>query len=109
VYDEQNGNVLAELPIDTSAVARIDPADDAVVTDPVDLAQRMVNSQRVERCLAQNYFLYSLRRDVQIDSGDACQVLDLAEILRDPEQGLAGAFRRIAQYDGFFQRKVGPR
>jgi hypothetical protein len=109
VYDQQNGDVLAELPIDTTGVARIDPDDTTVVDGPIDLAQRMVESQRVETCLAQNYFLYSLRRDVQVDSGDACEVSDLAALLRDPDQGLAAAFKRIAQYDGFFQRKVGPR
>jgi hypothetical protein len=109
VYDEQNGDVLAELPIDATGLARVDPEDMSIVNGPIELAARMVDSQRVEMCLAENYFLYASRRELQVDSGDTCQVLDLAELLRDPEQGLAGAFRRIAQYDGFFQRKVGPR
>lgn len=109
VYDEQNGEVLAELPIDATGIARVDPADSTVVDGPIDLAERMVDSGRVELCLAENYFVYATRRELQVDSGDTCQILDLSELLRDPEQGLAGAFRRIAQYDAFFQRKVGPR
>lgn len=109
VYDVENGDVLAELPIDATGIARIDPEDMGVVNGPIELADRMVESQRVELCLAENYFLYASRRDVQVDSGDICQVEDLSALLRDPEQGLAGAFKRIAQYDSFFQRKVGPR
>jgi hypothetical protein len=109
VYDEQNGDELAQLPIDANAVARIEGSDDGVVMGPIDLATRMVESQKVEACLAQNYFLYTSRREAESSSDDQCQVLDFAALLRDPDQGLNSAFRRIAQYDGFFQRKVGPR
>jgi hypothetical protein len=109
VYDEQNGELLAELPIDTVAVPRIDSADETEIGDPIALTERMVASQKVEACLAENYFTFALRRPAESGSGDACQVLDTALLLRDPEQGLASAFRRVAQYDGFFQRKVGPR
>lgn len=109
VYDVQTGELLAELPIDTTAVARITGDDDAEVTGPVELAERMVSSQKVEACLAQNYFSYALRRVAESGSGDECQLQDLASLLRDPEQGLKSAFQRVARYDGFFQRKVGPR
>ncbi len=109
VFDEQSGELLAELPLDTSAVARVDLDDETEVSDAVDLAQRMVESQKVEACLAQNYFEYSVRRLAEGGSADGCMVGDLAALLADPEQGLRAAFRRVAQYDGFFQRKVGPR
>jgi hypothetical protein len=109
VYDEQTGEQLAELPLNTSAVARIDLTDDTVVTGPVDLANRLALSRKVEACLAENYFHYALRRVVERGSGDACAVADLSSLFADPAEGLASAFRRVAQYDGFFQRKVGTR
>ncbi len=109
VYDQQTGEFLAELDLNTSAVARVDTDDDTPVADALDLMQRMVDSKKVESCMAQNYFRFVQRRESESGTGDECVVRDLASVLDDPDEGLAGAFARIAQYDGFFQRKVGPR
>ncbi len=109
VYDEQTGAELAALPIDTSALVRITPDDTTVASGPADLNLRLVQSQKVEACLAQHYFKYATRRAAEDASTDACVVQDLSASLRDPQVGLAGAFRRLAQYSGFFQRKVGPK
>lgn len=109
VYDEQTGELLAELPIDTTAVARIESADDTPVANAAELADRILASGKVEACVAQNYFRFATRREAVSASLDACVVDDLRAMLADPEQGLAAAFRRVAQYDSFFQRKVGER
>ncbi len=109
VFDEQTGELLAELPINTSAVPRIGLDDDTPVGDARELANRMLESQKVEACLAKHYFEYAVRRPVEANSADACTVVDLASLLNTEDQGLRAAFRRIAQYDSFFQRKVGPR
>jgi Protein of unknown function (DUF1592)/Protein of unknown function (DUF1588)/Protein of unknown function (DUF1595)/Protein of unknown function (DUF1585) len=109
VYDEQNGDLIAELALDTSGAARIDVSDEAVVADAVELNQRLAESGKLEACLAERYFSFASRRVVEGESADACVVQDLATLLGDPEQGLAGAFRRIARHDAFFQRKVGAR
>ena len=108
VYDEKTGEKLAELPIDTSAVVRVMADDTTSVANAAELNQRLVASQKVEACLAQRYFEFAERRAVSDATLDACVVQDMTAGLKDPAVGLAGAFRRLAQYSSFFQRKVGP-
>jgi hypothetical protein len=108
IFDEQTGDQLAELPIDPVAVAKITPEDLQPVTSPADLNQRLVASQKVEACMAQQYFAFASRRAPTDATLDACVVQDLAATLKDPALGIAGALRRVAQYNSFFQRKVGP-
>lgn len=109
VFDEKTGKKLAELAIDTSAVTKIDAGDTRPVANAVELNQRLVDSQKVEACLAQRYFEFAARRTVTASTLDSCVVQDLAQGLKDPAVGLSGAFRRFAKYSSFFQRKVGPR
>jgi hypothetical protein len=108
LFDEKTGQKLAELPLDVSAVAKITPDDAAPVAGAGELNQRLVASHKLEACLAQRYFEFTARRPASDGSLDACVVRDLASGLQDPAVGLGGAFRRIAKYAGFFQRKVGP-
>jgi hypothetical protein len=108
IFDEQNGDQLAELPIDPVAVVRITPDDMQPVANAAELNQRLVSSQKVEACMAQQYFAFASRRVPTDATLDACVVQDLAATLKDPALGIAGALRRVAQYNSFFQRKVGP-
>lgn len=107
VFDEKTGSKLAELPIDTSAVAKITASDTAPVANAAELNQRLVASQKVEACLSQRFFEFAARRAVTADAQDACVVQDLTSALQDPALGLGGAFQRFAKYSSFFQRKVG--
>lgn len=108
VYDEKTGEKLAELPIDSSAVTKIKADDLTPVANAAELNQRLVASEKVEACMAQRYFEFAARRAVSDATLDTCVVQDLAAGLKDPAVGLAGSFRRLAQYSSFFQRKVGP-
>jgi hypothetical protein len=107
VFDEQTGEQLAELPIDTSGVTRIELDDDAPVMGAAELNQRIVASEKVEACLASKYFSFALRRAATASSLDTCAMEDLAEQLKDPQTGLSAAFMRVAQHASFFMRKVG--
>jgi hypothetical protein len=109
VYDEKTGKKLAELPLETSAVARVKLDDLSPVANALELNQRLIESQKVEACMAQRYFEFAARRPAAVSTLDKCVVQDLAQGLKDPAVGLSGAFRRIAKYTSFFQRKVGPR
>jgi hypothetical protein len=108
VFDEKNGMVLAELPVDATAVARIDTGDDRPVAGPAELNRRIVESQKVQSCLATNYFRYVFRRE---QAGgmtlDACLLQDLTAALARPGVGLDDVFKRIALAPAFRQRKVG--
>ncbi len=108
VYDEKTGMKVADLPIDTSAIPKISADDATPVANAAELNQRLVASQKVEACMARRYFEFAARRAVSDATLDTCVVQDLAACLKDPAVGLAGSFRRLAQYSSFFQRKVGP-
>jgi hypothetical protein len=108
VFDEQTGALLAELPVDSTGVPRIQLDDARPVAGPAEMNQRIVDSGKVEACLAGNYFRFALRRDPADGSGDGCVTQELTGASDDPTLGLAGAFKRIAQHPSFRQRKVGP-
>jgi Protein of unknown function (DUF1588)/Protein of unknown function (DUF1592)/Protein of unknown function (DUF1595)/Protein of unknown function (DUF1585)/Protein of unknown function (DUF1587) len=107
VFDEQNGRLLAELPIDARGVAAVDPADRRPVDGPAELNRRIVESKKVEACLAQQYFQYSFRREPA--AGDACLVDQLRASLVQPSPGtgLDETFKIIALDPEFRRRKVG--
>ena len=109
VFDEQTGDLLAELPIDATATVYITPDDDTPVAGPAELNQRLIESGKVEACLASHFFAFASRRTLEASSRDECAAEDLTGALKDQEIGLAGAFMRLAQYSSFFVRKVGPR
>jgi len=108
VFDEQTGTPLAELPIDTTGLTRIELDDDSPVADAAELNERVIASKKVEACMAKKYFSFALRRAPTSSTLDSCVIDDLAVSLDDPQAGLAGAFKRIAQHQSFFVRKVGP-
>jgi len=107
VFDEQTGELLADLPIDTTFVTAIELDDETPVADAVELNERVIASKKVEACMAKKYFSFALRRTPSASSLDTCAVDDLAVALDDSEAGLAGAFKRIARHESFFLRKVG--
>lgn len=107
VYDEQNGDLLAELDIDTSGVAAISSLDEPAVSGPGELNRAIVDSGKVEACLAQGYFEYVMRRAVTNRSLDACVVEDLARTLATEDGGLEAAFRGLGVGASFTQRRVG--
>src|SRR5690606_18947299 len=85
------------------------PDDDTPVAGPAELNQRLIESGKVEACLASHFFAFASRRTLEASSRDECAAEDLTGALKDQEIGLAGAFMRLAQYSSFFVRKVGPR
>jgi hypothetical protein len=108
VLDEKNGMLLAELPIDATATARIDLDDERPVSGPAELNRRIAESKKVEACLAANYFRYVLRRDEGAQSSDGCVIDQLATALSQPGVGLDEVWKRIAKTPAFRRRKVAP-
>jgi hypothetical protein len=107
VFDEQTGDQLAVLPIDSTGVARVQAGDSTLVSGPADLNARIVASGKVDACLSGNYFRYALRRQPGTDSHDACLQQQLTVDLGKPDVGIAQVFKRLAQDASFRQRKVG--
>jgi hypothetical protein len=107
IFDEQNGDLIADLPIDTTGDVRIASRNEDPVADAQEMNQRIADSGKVEACLAQNYFAFAARRAMQESSLDECVVQDLATVLAEEDGGLATAFERIARVPTFFTKKVG--
>jgi hypothetical protein len=106
VFDEQTGDLLAELDIDTTADAAIAAADEPAVTGPADLNRAIVESGKVEACLAEGYFAYVARRAAQ-GGLDACVIEDLADVLSRTDGGIEAAFRDLAAGASFTKRRFG--
>jgi hypothetical protein len=106
VFDQQTGALLAELPVDSTAVARINLEDTRPVMGPAQLNQRIVESGKIDACLSANYFRYALRRDPTAGGADACDFEQLRGDLAKPGVGLADVFKRLAQQPNFRRRKV---
>jgi hypothetical protein len=109
VFDEQTGEQLAELPIDATAVVYITANDNRPVSGPAELNERLIESAKVEACMANHFFEFASRRTREPNSLDTCAIQDMKASFQDQKLGLAGAFQRIARYSSFFVRKVGPR
>ncbi len=61
LFDAQ-GNLLEELPVDTRSVPRVTPDDARESAGPADLVKLMLESGKLEACLARNYFRFSYGR-----------------------------------------------
>jgi len=107
VFDEQSGDLLATLPVDTVASVQIGDEPESDVSGPVELNQRIIASGKLEACLSANYFRYALRRDPTSNSADACAFEKMRTGLVAPGTGLSDVFRVIASEPGFRRRKVG--
>ena len=107
VFDEQTGKLVATLPIDTTAVAQVVGGDTRSVNGPAELNQRIIESGKVEGCLASTYFRYALRREPTTDSADACVYDGMRADLDKPGVGLADVFKRLATETSFRQKRVG--
>ena len=66
-----SGDVLAELPVDASAIL-VGLADDAAVSGPVELADVVANDQAYLHCFAKHYFEFTYRREPTTGDNDAC-------------------------------------
>jgi hypothetical protein len=106
VFDEQTGALVATLPIDTTAAVQVMEGDTRPVSGPAELNQRIIDSGKVEGCLAANYFRYAMRRDPTRDSADACAYETLRTSLSSGT-ALADVFRRLAAETSFRRRKGG--
>jgi len=107
VFDEQTGELLVELDIDTSGAVSISSFDESPVANATEMNERIAASGKVHSCMAESYFRYAARRAARSQSLDQCVVEDLAEVLGESQGGLAEAFQRVARISTFFVKKVG--
>lgn len=61
VFDH-DGTRVGALPVDTSSVPRVTPGDERISHGPADLVRLMLQSGKLEACLARHYFRFTFGR-----------------------------------------------
>jgi hypothetical protein len=61
LFDRQ-GNLLESLAVDTRSVPRVTPSDERPSAGPADLVRLMLESGKLEACIARNYFRFTFGR-----------------------------------------------
>jgi hypothetical protein len=104
VIDQATGNVLATLPIDSSAAPHLNPGDDSMIDSGPALSAMVASSSKVEPCFARQYFRFTFAR-AEDDSLDAC-ALEAVRGAFDGGGSLSGALRAIALEASFRTRRA---
>jgi hypothetical protein len=83
LFDAQ-GNVVASLPVDTSAVPEVDQGDVRAMDDAVELSQAVDESRLYHSCMARHYFRFALSR-FESPEQDGCLLSELEAAARSDE------------------------
>ena len=104
VIDEATGNVLATLPVDSSASPKISPGDNRVIDSGPELSDMVAGAtSEIEPCFARQYFRFTYARTE--DGTDSCALESVRSALTG-SGNLAGALRAIALDAGFRTRRA---
>lgn len=102
VIDELTGEVIAVLPIDSSAAPALGE-DDAVISSGPELSEQILASGRAEACFAKQYFRATFGREEVAE--DACTVEQVETTLLEGGS-MRDALRAIALEPVFRARRV---
>jgi hypothetical protein len=95
VFDKQTGAVVAEVPVDTTAVPRVaDTSDEREISSAAELNAIMLESEKPQACFARRYFRFTFGR-AEDDVADGCTLATLHKALLDGED-LGVVVREIA-------------
>ncbi len=96
------GEVLSQLPVDTSVVPFVASSDEPEISTPRELAELMLDSGKVHGCFARSYVRFTFARDEHLER-DACVLSEIVGSL-GPETPILEALRAIAASEHFKQR-----
>ncbi len=103
IFDDATGAKLNTLPIESSAVPRINSGDTRMVDSGAALTELVADSGRAEACFARQYFRFTFHR-VEDATSDACSLEGVRSALAKGKLG--DALLAIANSPSFRQRKV---
>jgi hypothetical protein len=98
LFDAQ-GNQLASLPIDTSAVPEVERGDTRTMADAVELSQAIDESRLYHSCMARHYFRFAMMR-FEAPEQDGCLLAALESAARGDEP-LLDVLKVVAQSSAF--------
>ena len=102
----EDGTEVGELAIDTMSVPRVDAEDERTSTGPADLVRLLLNSGKLEACLARNYFRFTFGRFEDLDA-DGCALEQLRARLVESKK-LREMIAEAAWLSEFQQRRFEP-
>ena len=97
------GNLLASLPIDTSAVPLVTPTDDRTLSEPAQLISAIDQSQLLHSCIALRYFRFTYERNEQA-TADGCILSDLEKVSRSGAP-LSTVFAHLVEGQNYRQKR----
>jgi hypothetical protein len=95
--------VIASLPVDTSAIPAVTPADQRTMSKPAELIAAIDESQLFHSCLALRYFRFSYERN-ESASKDGCTLSDLEKLARSGAT-LSEVLAHLVQAQAYKQRR----
>jgi hypothetical protein len=102
IFDD-TGNMIADLPIDSSVTPNVVPGDATQVSDAVGLIHLLDASGRVHSCLAREYFRFTYQR-VEDTNADGC-ALAAVEGAALNGQSLVQVFQRSVLAQSYRQKR----
>jgi hypothetical protein len=100
LYDA-NGNVTAQIPIDTSTMPQITSGDMTMTSTTADVVGLINSSAKAHACFARNYFRFTFRRLEDV-ANDGCSLERMRQNIMSGN--LRDAFRDVALTDEFKSR-----
>jgi hypothetical protein len=100
---DAEGNVVASLPVDTSAVPEVTPGDLRPIGDAAELSRAVDESRLYHSCMARHYFRFSLSR-FESPEQDGCLLSQLEAAARG-DQPLLEVLKVAAETASFKARR----
>ncbi|HKY39298.1 MAG TPA: DUF1588 domain-containing protein [Polyangiaceae bacterium] len=100
---DAEGNVIASLPIDTSAIPEVGRGDLRAMDDAVELSQAVDESRLYHSCMARHYFRFALSR-FESPELDGCLLSELEAAARG-DKPLLEVLKVVAQSASFKARR----
>ncbi|MEZ4447414.1 MAG: DUF1588 domain-containing protein [Polyangiaceae bacterium] len=98
-FDEA-GEVVSELPVDTTAEVTLYDGESRVVADAVELSDYIAESGVAHKCMVRHYFRFVKGRE-EDDQADSCELQSMLEALHDDGGSIQSMLKASAQQDSF--------
>ncbi|MBK7864948.1 MAG: DUF1588 domain-containing protein [Archangiaceae bacterium] len=106
VRSPSDGALLAEHPVDTRSAPRVVAADLRPTDGAIDLTARIIESKKVESCLATQLVRFTWGK-AQVQTGDACLLADLEQLARSGAS-VTTLVAALFQSESFRRRVIEP-
>lgn len=104
VLVDEEGNVVATRPVDTSTTPYIAGSEDRMANNAAELSQMLVDGGQVQECFARNYVRWTFGR-IEDEEADGCMLNAMTSRVTEGEP-LTDVLRSLAMRDEFKTRRI---